>query len=336
MLSLCLHDLHQDPLMRRKLQELTPHLSDAFELIVFDTSDDTEVLAELRQFARGCNMQVVVLDPSSTPVRNMSEIAKAAASFPYVLVLDSNEWVAAEYLPELVAHLFQTQPEVCVLGHAYWYGDPAVIWPTSDMPRLTALSVSPSAQELRALTPLIHRFIQRDAVSNNSEEPDQNWNVWCDVLDRTQKATTFAHPVLRTPLPKACAAKTIAAAIAVASARPKDLELVLQWSSDVFHLAAAEDALDLLTVITTLVLTFPKGASAFADQDTTPFGSVLKAVKEGETALALSHITLVATINSQIANQLIVHEVSRLRRDLDLALPGPDYLRRLYDRIRAQ
>jgi hypothetical protein len=32
----------------------------------------------------------------------------------------------------------------------------------------------------------------------------------------------------------------------------------------------------------------------------------------------------------------MVHEVARLRRDLDLALPGPDYLRTLYDRIRAQ
>jgi hypothetical protein len=336
MLSLCLHDLHKDPLMRRKLQELTPQLSDAFELIIFDTSGDTEVLAELRQFAKGRNMQIIVLDPSSNPVHDMNVIAKAAAEFPYVLVLNPNEWVATEYLSELVAHLLQTQPEVCVLGHAYWYGDPAVIWPTSDMPRLTALPVSPNTQELRALTPLIHRLIQRDAVSHNSEEPDQNWNVWCDVLDHAQDITAFTHPVIRTPLPKACAAKTLAAATAVATARPEDLGQVLQWSSDAFHLAGAEDALDLLSAITTLVRTFPEGISAFADQDTSPFGSVLKAVKEGETTLALSQIILVATTNSQIANQLMVHEVARLRRDLDLALPGPDYLRTLYDRIRAQ
>lgn len=332
MLSLCLYDVHLDPLMRRKLLGLVPHLGGQLELVVLDTSNDADTRAELHQCAAGRNMQVIVLDRALDDPADRAAAARQAAGFAYVLMLGPQDWVDPDQLPALATMLAATTPEVCVLGMAHWLGDPAVILPAPDAPRVAALLDPPEATDLLRLMPEPQRLLLRNGIATRTGAPMQDWQVWRDTLARTEAVAVFAPPVLRRPLPQHGAARALEAAGQTQIGN--DPGLVLEWASDAFDLATARDATELLDAATALAGRL--GQIGHTPPAPRALGAVITALEHKDAALALARIALSVAANSEAASQGMATELGRLRRDLDLALPGPDYLRALYDRIRAR
>ena len=336
MLSFALITHDEGPHLRRSLEALEQGLLPDEDLTVFDLGSTDDTLPELAGFMGTRPGDLIRLD---TPDLSRSEaiaLARKAARQPYVLMLDGCDLLRPEALDGL-RRILVKEPKAVVLRRDWGIAGVDAVLPAPDAGRMTALGPDPDRRALMALTPdptrlLLHADFARELASEGTPSPD--WALWQQVLTRADSVALHPEALWLSPLPTRPMAPALAA-IAASAASAEDVAMMLAWAEDAPIFATPDEAPALLQAAQDMLTTLPSDHAA-ALPGTGPLGPVLTALKDGDTALALAHLALALAAQEHRRNEALSTALAGLRHDLDLALPGPAYLRDLYDRIRAR
>ena len=325
MLSLVLWTHDAGTSLRGTLQALTDvRAQPGVELILVDSGSRDDTLSELTQYAAG-GVPLIRIDADQAAGPTILTLMRAQAQHPYVLMLRPGDRVDPDALPGLIRYLEQERPATALLDHTHWLGDPALQIPAPDADRLAALPDAPDTATLRQLSPdlrrvLVHR--DHDLCTAPSGDLAADWATW-DRIAALDPTLFPGRAVLSLEMPRITATDLLQAAARLLGQSPDAPALV--WAADLLALADPDPA------CLEAAADLPSGATAPA-----PLGPILTALQAGDRATALACLAMVAARRERQMTTLLSAQVTRLRRDLDLALPGPDYLRALYDRIRSQ
>ncbi|MBE1291341.1 MAG: hypothetical protein GJ677_02515 [Rhodobacteraceae bacterium] len=298
-------------------------------VVTCGASEDT-----LRELERHPYVQTLRFDVPELSRAEVMHLMRSEVQTPYMLCLDGQEMIVPEALPALRLLLRSQSPEVVVLNRKWWLGSTDVTLPAPDHRRLMALEATPPRQDLLGLTPDPGRLLLHvDLAKRLAEEAmttgewDRDMAAWNRILEASEHVLLCPEPVLLAPLATRAAAPAVQAAAHVA---PPDTALL--WAGDALAFAEPGEAHALLEAAEVLLAGF---ATDSALPDLGPMAPVLRGLRSGGPAMGLAELALVFAAQDRARTEALTQAVGTLRSDLDLALPGPDYLRRLYDRIRA-
>jgi hypothetical protein len=147
-------------------------------------------------------------------------------------------------------------------------------------------------------------------------------------------------PVLLSPLPAPCdPAPQIATLSARLSAAPRGdapalLGRALLRLDDMLALLDPAQAEGFLAAARAFAAALPRRLRRQALAHEGPSGAILSDLRRGDGASARARLTLHFAAQDRARVAALTGEIAQLRADLDLALPGPDYLVDLFHRAR--
>ncbi|MDU8930016.1 glycosyltransferase family A protein [Alisedimentitalea sp. MJ-SS2] len=344
MLSFALITHDEGPRLRRSLAALERGLLPDEDLTVFDLGSTDDTLPELASFMGPRAGELIRLTRPDLSRSEAITLARDVARHPYLLVLDGCDLLISEALDGLRRVLAQ-EPQAVVLNRGWGLGGVDAILPAPDAARMATLGSDPDCGALMTLTPdpdrlLIHAGLAGKLAKELACEacasgtPAQDWALWQQILTRAESVALHPETLWISPLPARPVAPVFTA-IAASPAPVEEIGRMLSWAEDALIFAAPDEAPALLQAAQEMLAALsPEHVAALPD--TAPLVPLLAALTRDDTALALTHIALLLAAQERRRNDALCAALAGLRHDLDLALPGPAYLRDLYDRIRAR
>ncbi|WP_204115969.1 hypothetical protein [Shimia biformata] len=341
------------PVLRRALDHLRHALTGADHLVALvcgDPGDDT-----LPELARA-GLDPVRMDEADLSwaaalklvpslVRDRTEAGTregAQNGGPYLLALDAADMIdpgALDRLRRRLAGDGPDQPDLVVVNRGWWLGAPAVALPAPDADRLAALAPRPDRAALGALMPdparlVIHRDLLARLDAADETDPVALWRL---ALERAERPLPWSDVVWLSRFRRRSAAPVFAAIPAGDDAAPAAREQALTQAGDALAFTGPDEARAILRAAEDLLARLtPQLIPAAGIPGTGPAADLLRTLQDEGRAMALTGLLLDLATAEQRRTEALAAALSELRADLDLALPGPDYLRRLYDRIRAR
>lgn len=337
MLSVLLLTQATDPvpsdILRQALTRLTAALSPQDQLIVLACGNADAVRPELSRHA----LKLIELDVPELAHREAMALARSKAEHPYLLCLSGWDMVETAGFAQLRQLLKAQTPETVVLNRGAWLGAPAVTLPAPDAARLAALGTTPDLAALLDLTPdpsrvLLHANLAARLTSDAVTQPipAEDHALWHQILTTSERPLLCPTPVWHAPQTLRDAAPTLEA---LSADTPDALQRGLLWADDALALAGPEHARAILRAAQAMVT---RGGLSHTLSHNGPTAALLQALQDDGPALALAGLALDLALNERRKTEAFTAALVSLRSDLDLALPGPDYLHALYERIRAQ
>lgn len=317
-------------------------------LVLIDAGSGDGTAHRLAGFAASSHAQHVALSRTGHSRDIVCDIVRRMTGCRHVLLLQPQDRLVAGTLPRLAAWLERHDPDLTLLAGGWWLTDlpgrpragagAGLAFP--DAPRQTALQDGAPAEALLALTPDPRRLLQGQGSAPGHDpfaDPAAAWAAWEAALAGAGAAMLFADPVLLRPFPQVSAAPAVAVLHDRLLAAPRGAQAGLlarlaPWVGDAFALSSARAAWPVAEAIHRLWAGMPRRLRRLAIALPGPAGSVFKATSEGQL---LAVLALLATARHEALTASLVADHRQLRADLDLALPGPDYLADLYARVRA-
>jgi hypothetical protein len=327
MLTLVLFTQDAGPGLIHDLEALDRAMAPDIDMVVIDTGSVDDTLTHLRIFCEHRPVRLIQTEASDMDGAARVALARAQTHSPYMLILQPKDRVDPVAIKALSMQLDRQRPDVMVLGQQFWIGEPGAVVPAPDVVRADQIDEDPQADDLLDLRPdlarvLVHADLVKDPVPTN--DPAHDWPQWRDLMGHTGRFGFFRDAVCAVPLPHVNTVSAIAMAQDAVS---------LGWANDTLRLADPAQADELIAGLTDLSTRIPPDQR---DHAPAPLGPILQALAAKDQATALAHLALTFAARDRLCTQALQGVVMQLRRDLDLALPGPEYLRRLYDRIRPQ
>lgn len=328
-------DTHPDlRALKQALPGLTGLATKTRPLVFVDQGAGDSSREKIQAFIRHNGGQLVALD-GAAPGTAVSALVRQKTGADYVLSLTPDDRINRAGLTALETRLEQTEPDLVVLASAFWLSsaDHPVPGPDAarDHDRPETLFADP------------RRLLRRGGGCDHPDplaDPGTAWTLWEDMLAGAGSVLHLTDPVLLRPLPETGAAASFdAAAQRLAhmsgSARASGLDRLLPRLDDALRLAPAGAAETTLEAAGRLLATLPRGLRRrrLAGMPG-PAARLLSALARKETGAALAGLALLAEARNAQITRALAAEYAGLRHDLDLALPGPDYLMELYSRLR--
>lgn len=266
--------------------------------------------------------RLMLLDRAECPMDIACTLVRQQTGHAYVLPLRPGDRLAAGAAAELAAWLAREDPALALLGGGFHLGDGAAPLPdTAPLARLP---------DPRRLLPRGGCAPQIDPFA----DPAAAWAAWEAALG--DAPALFAPAVLLRPVPQGSARPVLTALGARLKAAPRGgapalLARLAPWLDAALALAPAEHAFETAAAALTLRAALPRALRREAGALPGPTGALLRA--ETEPA-ALAVLGLLASARQDNIATALAAGQARLRADLDIALPGPDYLADLYARVR--
>ena len=302
---------------------------------------DLPALDELSLRAKETGIEVVRLETPLPDRQQIGDMIRREKDTPYVVLLEEADRLTPGALAHLLTRLENRNslgelPDLLVLNQAHWLSDPQTVLPHPDAAAMAALPTGrkgPNLEDLMRLLPDPQRLIRRDAgpnTANGWQNPHAGWPVYEAQLQDAQSLLVLRRPlVLRRWRPAA----VISGLASLADSRGKAQTRRLIWLDYALpHCDAAEAEAILAAAETALLgLTTP---TADVDPTHQPAQHLLRVLgREGRTA-GRAALALILSAQQARHSQALAQSYAALRRDLDLALPGPQYLRDLHARLR--
>ncbi|MFG6604736.1 MULTISPECIES: hypothetical protein [unclassified Sulfitobacter] len=311
-------------------------------LLVFHAGDD-RTFARLQTFAAGHSAQIIRTD---SPVGNRGDLLRLAlemAETDYTMALAPTDRLQPEAFRTLRRTLQQETPDLCLLHSAWWLADADHPLPRSDSALLEALPQRPSVSDCAGLLPDPRRLIFRT--------PDwlarlATWPPSADDRAFYERALTQSTELMAAPAPVLLhlyaptnPAPALLSFTEDLTVRPKSerVACLVEWMPFLDEQLAlcppAETSL-ILNALPNIVAHLPRPVRRNMSQQPGAFACLLDAqIKDGSSG-AKAELSLQISAQQQYRTDILARAYGRLRQDLDLALPGPDYLRNLYTRLR--
>lgn len=333
MLTLAMRIGNDAATLKHALPGLTGLAGETRQVLFLDQGSQDASREMLQAFIRRSGGALLALEgPVSAP--EAAALARRQTGADYVLIFTPQDRINRAGLAALERRLAETRPDLVILASAFWLIGADCPLPGPDAARGT--------ERPRTLFPDPRRLVIRGGACAHPDpftDPAAAWDVWRTVLDNRGQALLPPDPVLLRALPETGAAPAFEAATgwvmdAPKPARAERLEEALLWTGDALSLAPAHSATETLSAAARLLAALPRALRRRIPDLAGSAAQVLAALARKDTAAALALLALLAQSRAELRTRALADSYAALRHDLDLALPGPDYLMELYARLR--
>ena len=325
------------------LAALAPVLAEGDELIVCDGSSTDQSLERAAQLGERAAVRLIRLEH---PVDSLAalQIACRESDAPYLMALQPTDRLRPKPLAQLRARLVTESPDLAVLDSGWWLSDPQLPLPREDRGRVAALPERPAAQDLRGLCPDLGRLVlSRAALQENFKSPlleSSPAGRHVALLEAAETVIFQNGPVVLHALGGGAlgtAPREAARLLAPlrGSAQAERLQELLCWLDEAVGFAAPSQAEELMASAQELERALSRGLRREMRGHPGACGRLMAALHRGGRAEVMALLALLAAEQSHLRSGHLARVYTRLRQDLDLALPGPDYLMELYSKVRS-
>lgn len=279
-----------------------------------------------------------------------ASLASTQAKHDYCLCLDGGDLLQHSPVAALRKLLKAGRPDLVVANHAHYVIGPASTLPCPDADRWpdlggdldTALHLTPDPRRLIASRDLLAK-----ATPTLADLPP--WQAYEHILRQAQSLRLMPEVLRLAPLPASDPPDSIpdspparAAIFAIRDhllATPRGdqpamldrLQCQLDDIVALLHPAQADDALDALAKLMRVI---PRRLRNQAISHKGLSGPILTALHRNGPDVAFARLMPHFAIHERRQVEAMAKELHALREDLDLALPGPDYLIEMHERLR--
>jgi hypothetical protein len=311
-------------------------------LLVFHAGDDRS-FTRLQGFAAQRPTRIIRTDSPVDRPRDLLRLALEMAETDYTLLLSPTDRLQPEATARLRRRLAQEAPDLMLLHSAWWLTDTTHPLPRSDSARFEDLPLRPAPADCADLLPDPRRLVYRSAdwlarLATWPPAPDDRAFFDRALAESTDFAVLRA-PVLLHLFAPADPAPTLAAFTADLAERDRSerAACLTCWTpalEECLALCPPAGAVALLDRLPGIIALLPRTLRRDMANRPGAFARLLAArIDEGATG-AKAELALQLADRQQQRSEILAAAYGRLRQDLDLALPGPDYLRALYTRLR--
>lgn len=310
-------------------------------LIAVDTGSTDHSVARLEAFDARCHL--VRLDAGALGWAEAMRLALDLAQTPYLMALQPRDRLCPGPLSALRDYLAASAPDLAVLETGWWLCDPDHPMPRSDTALAMALPAPADPAALQGLCPDPRRLVLSSARWRDRREAlgaDKTAvSLYAEVLAQAGSAHFQPGPVLLHPPAPAdpvALLRDVAQEMAAlpAAARAARLDARLVWLDEVVMRTPPEAGAALLDAFAGVLRGLARPLRRRLRAADGPAGMIAAALHRRGRAEALATLALLAAQENRRRTEHLATDYARLRGDLDLALPGPDYLRALYARLR--
>lgn len=322
--------------LKGALSALADVMTPKRSLVLIDQGSQDGSRESLRHFmARYGGLPLALDGPLS--LAEGSALARKHTGADYVLSITCADRVSRKGLERLEQILDNQTPELVIMGAGWWLTHPDHPLPGPDAGRI---SEREGGEAALALYPDPRRFLIRGGECNTPDplsDPRLAWSLWQRHILGTQSLHLLADPVLLRPAPRHGAATNLdAVATLVAEASQDERVAVLNramlWAGDALTVAPADSAVETLAAGQRLLRALPWSLRRKACAASGPAGALLAAIRNGDNGLAV--LGMLSAAWGEAHYRGLAAEYASLRHDLLTALPGPEYLRDLHERLR--
>ena len=310
------------------------------EVLLYDTGESKDGAQLLRRFdqevgwGEGVVSRLVARsDICSEPVGGWAAL-RALSDHKSVLVLQDEARPTFDGIKMLRRLLETNAPELVLINSAWMLASPASVLPCPDVARWpeTGVQEGKAAHEaaLRLMPHPVRLFPTGDLP--------------CAEYETAVKGATrigfVSTPVLLSPLPEpldpTSQISELDAWLAAApyQSAPETLTCVLLQLDDLLMLLDPSYTEHFLDALRRFIDGLPRRLRRLALTYEGPIGAILSDLKRGDGASAIARLGLQFSAQDRARVGALTGEISQLRADLDLALPGPEYLMDLFQRTR--
>ena len=321
------------------LQGLQAVMEPADHLVAIDVGSTDRTANRLMEFAERASCTIIRLDAEKVSLAEALMLALGADQSDYVMWLGPCDHLRPQALSELRQSLRSASPDVAIVNSGWWFATPDLVWPRADEPRAAALPQDAAAAALLALCPDPRRLVIARAAQTRL---------------RPLLAEARSDPALYTALVSAAPHLVFLSAVvvlhphdtvdpathlkALAQHLPADdasaLPMITVWSDDAVLRTAPELAQALCSELHAVWRATPKSLQDMLKAHTGPSGALFSALDQSGLQDAMVHFALSALARQQQQTVHLAAAYAHLQQSVRAALPGPDYLQRLYDRAR--
>lgn len=302
-------------------------------LVFLDQGTDAGSREMIQAFIRRHGGALLALE-GPVSAAEATALVRRQTGADYVLPFTPQDRISRAGLAALKTRLEDTEPDLAVLASAFWLTSADHPLPGPDAARGRDRAETLFADPRRLL-------LRGDGCDHPDPlaDPAAAWTIWEGALARAAFVLHLPDPVLLRPLPETGAAPSFDAAIRWLKAAPRperaaQLDTALLRLDDALALAPAEAAEDTLEAAQRLQAALPRALRRRLPDLPGPAARLLNALVRNARGEALAQLALLAAARNAERSRALAAEYAALRHDLDLALPGPEYLMELYSRLR--
>jgi hypothetical protein len=325
------------------LAALAPVLAEGDELIVCDGGSTDQSLERAVQLGERAAVRLIRLERAVDSLTAL-QIAWRESDAPYLMALQPTDRLLAEPLAQLRARLAAETPDLAVLDSGWWLSDPQLPFPREDRARVAALTERPTVQDLRGLCPDLGRLVlSRTALQVRFKSPlleSSPAGRYAALLEAAETVIFQNGPVVLRALGSGAFETVLGEAARLlaplrGTAQAERLQEIRCWLDEAVRFAPPSQAEELMASARELERALSRRLRRDVRGHPGACGRLIAALHRGGRAEAMALLALLAAEQSHLRSEHLARIYTRLRQDLDLALPGPDYLMELYSRVRS-
>lgn len=328
------------------LQSLARVIGPTDVLIVFH-SGDAPTLARLQDFAEDQPTQIIEIETPLAGLGDLLRLGLVLSETSYCLTLAPTDRLKPAGLTVLRERLERASPDLCLMGSAWWLADTSHPLPRADAAAFKTLPARPGAAALSGLLPDPRRLVFRTL---SWAERAARWPAGLSgkplyeraLTERSDLAAQPATTLLHQPIAVDSVSMLADFRQALTARAKADRAACLtEWApllDEYLSLCAPEDAKICLGALPQIAALLPRRTRRMVGQMAEPFAGTFATLLAAQITQgnlgAKAELGMLLAAEQQRRNAVLARAYGQLRQDVDLALPGPDYLRRLYARLR--
>ena len=343
MLGLTLLMQSDGPRLKLALASLKSALHPDDHLCIVDARPSPHPVPFLAQFVEDHEAQaeVVQLDQPGLDVVSATQAMRPRLRGTYVMGLTEQDLVQPKALAELRRRVQADAPDMMIANDAYWVAGPASQLACADSQAMQDLAGHGTGQSAitRSQAQALLADPRRLVLSREAPElpPVPDWARYDAALDKAGSLSVFTTPVLLRPLPQPDVARLIEGLAPLLSDKGQgsaDVALILRRVDHALVHHSPEDAARICAACRRVLGGLPRKTRRTLGTLPGQAAQLLHLVHTNGEGAAFGLLSLIAAQLDRKLHLAQIAELRQLRQDLDVALPGPDYLMELYERVR--
>lgn len=325
------------------LQALHAAMSPGDHLVAIDAGSTDGTVARLADFAERAPATIFQLDVQEVSRTEAMILALDADRSDYVMWLGPRDQPQSQALSDLRAGLKATSPDLAVVNSGWWDANPDHGLDRTDAHVAATLSRNASGAALLQLCPDPRRLVMARTAQAHLRPL---------LSGTTGDAALYAALVGAASRPAFIGARAVLHVQDWADPSPQlgtlvrllqsdrvtddavTLGMIRVWVDDAILRTPADRAAALCAQLQAVWQAVPSGLQDPLETHEGPSGTLFAALHRAGVQDAMLHFALSKLARQQERMAHLAAEYTHLRHSVQTALPGPDYLRRLYDRAR--
>lgn len=331
----------------RALDETLRMLGDVMQagdhLIAIDTGSTDKTIARLIDFSERAACDIIRLETPQVSALEAFFLALEANRTPYLMLIGVHDQLRLDDLMDLRARIEEATPDLAVINSGWWYADPYRPWPRVDAPQAVALPSAPSTDALLALCPDPRRLVISHTglarLRATADRPIRAAALYSALVSNARTPLFFNAPAVLHAKTHADPVPQLDMLIRqmrgrATRGRVETEGQITTWADDAVLRTSPAHAGRLCAQLGVLLKALPRATRRHVCAHAGPSGPLFDAMRRRQPREAMLHFALTCLTTQHEQTDHLATEYAHLQISVQTALPGPDYLRRLYDRAR--